>query len=174
MSSTRANTATVGCVSVLLLLFLSAPCPAEEILVMSLNAGGSIQSPQDPFLITVGGPPIWEEGSPQAALPDPNAPPGLAYSYPNPAHAPARPTVHVEAGPEDVVTLSFYTILGEILRSVDVPGPPSVVNAASNPRYAYNYVWDQNVASGVYLCQVLVHRGGDVVLHKFIKLVVIR
>lgn len=76
---------------------------------------------------------------------------GEIYCYPNPAKGGLCPTIHIETGVADKVTIHIYDIAGMLIDKVEITGYPQIIN----DRYAYEYRWDiGDVASGVYLCSI--------------------
>lgn len=96
------------------------------------------------------------------------------YSFPNPAVGGARPTLHVEVGVADRVTIRVYDIAGQPVHEATLDGPPAVINDGSGPQYAYEHAWEGHIPSGVYLYTVTAEKAGQGTIRKAGKLAVVR
>ncbi|MFA5140503.1 MAG: LamG-like jellyroll fold domain-containing protein [Elusimicrobiota bacterium] len=91
------------------------------------------------------------------------------FAFPNPAVGGAKPTIHVEVGIADQVTIRIYDIAGQPVHQTTLHGAPGLVNG----QYAYEYTWDGRIASGVYLYAVDAEKAGQHI-RKVGKLAVVR
>lgn len=105
--------------------------------------------------------------------PDPSFRLGEIYVFPNPAKAGARPTFHVEVGISDNVKLKIYNVAGELAHDAVLTGLPQAIDDGNGTAYAYEYVWDGRIPSGVYYYTMEASKGVDK-LRKAGKLAVIR
>lgn len=96
------------------------------------------------------------------------------FVFPNPARGGAKPTLHVEVGLADKVTVRIYDVAGRELLRKTFDQAPTVIDSGSGPRYAYEYVWDGAIASGVYLYVVEAEKAGYAPIRKAGKLGVVR
>lgn len=108
------------------------------------------------------------------ALPDASFRTGEVYAFPNPARHGRKPAIHVEAGIADQVTLRFYDLTGKLVHEARLSDIPKIINDGQGPEYAYEYLWDQDMPSGSYLCSVRVRKDGHPEWSRLIKLAVIR
>jgi len=92
------------------------------------------------------------------------------YFFPNPAVGGAKPTLHVEVGIADSVTIDIYNIAGQKVHGGAFNGPPGVVNG----RYAYEFVWNGHIPSGVYLYTIKAEKGGHAAIRAAGKCAVVR
>ncbi len=156
---------------------------AERILV---NSGGSGKS--SPKILSVSLSPFahgyravskvsMQLGGPKRAgsfLPDASFVLRDVYVFPNPAKTGKMPTIHVEVGVADQVQLHIYDIAGDLVHSVVLSDAPQIIDDGTGKDYAYEYKWEDNIASGVYLCVVRAQKSGYGDINKTIKLAVIR
>ncbi|MFA6094002.1 MAG: kelch repeat-containing protein [Elusimicrobiota bacterium] len=92
------------------------------------------------------------------------------YVFPNPARAGAKPTFHVEVGRADSLEIRVYDVSGRKVHETQISGPPGIVEG----RYAYEYVWEGRIASGVYFYSIEAKKAGQGSLRKTGKLAVVR
>ncbi|MFH1379553.1 MAG: hypothetical protein ABII23_04670 [bacterium] len=82
---------------------------------------------------------------------------GEIYSFPNPAKNGAFPTIHIESGIADKISIHIYDIGGALVHSADINDQPIIIDG----KYAYEYRWDTSgVASGIYIYSVRVIKDG--------------
>jgi sugar lactone lactonase YvrE len=86
---------------------------------------------------------------------------GEVFAFPNPAKAGERPTIHVEAGLADRVTIQIYNLAGQEMATAALDQTPVVIDSGSGPRYAYEWTWSGSAASGVYLYAVDAEKSGE-------------
>lgn len=99
---------------------------------------------------------------------------GETYSFPNPAQPGQSPTLHVEMGVANRVSLRIYDISGELVHTAELSEMPGVLRDAEGARYAYEYKWDvSGVAPGVYICMAEGEKDGER-LKKIFKLAVLK
>gem|GEM_PF-836397 len=98
---------------------------------------------------------------------------GEVYVYPNPAKGGAKPTFHIETGIADSVKLKVFTVSGEQAHEHTIGGTPDIINDGNGPSYAYEYIWDGHIPSGVYYYAIEARQGGRT-LKKAGKFAVIR
>ncbi|MFA6029572.1 MAG: kelch repeat-containing protein [Elusimicrobiota bacterium] len=96
------------------------------------------------------------------------------YVFPNPARAGAKPTFHVEVGPADTLAIRVYDVSGALVHEHEMTGPPGVVDDGAGPEYAFEYVWEGRIPSGVYFYAVEAKKAGQGSLRKTGKLGVVR
>jgi hypothetical protein len=92
------------------------------------------------------------------------------FAFPNPARAGAKPTIHIEVGLADSVTLRIFDAAGRQVHQATLTGAPSIVNSA----YAYEYEWDGTIPSGIYFYTVEAKSAGMETIHAKGKLAVVR
>lgn len=95
------------------------------------------------------------------------------FVYPNPARGGAIPTLHMEVGMADQVTLTIFNVAGQALHQSVLTQAPTLMDSGNGPEYAYEYSWTEPVASGVYLYVIDAQKGG-VHLKKSGKFAVVR
>lgn len=96
---------------------------------------------------------------------------GEVYSFPNPAKNGNNPTIHVETGVADKVSISIYDVSGVLAHSVDLTEVPGVVDG----KYAYEYTWNTSeIASGVYIYLVKALKAGSDDVKVINKLAIIK
>jgi len=83
------------------------------------------------------------------------------YVYPNPAVGGAKPVIHVAVGVADKVTIRIYNIAGQKVNEATVDSQPAVIDDGKGPNYAYEYIWDGHIPSGVYLYSFDAEKGGQ-------------
>ena len=76
------------------------------------------------------------------------------FVFPNPAKGGSQPTLHVEVGQADSVELKIYDITGRLLKDVTLTQAPTLVDSGDGLRLAYEYIWDDRIASGIYFYTV--------------------
>ena|GEM_PF-2193313 len=96
------------------------------------------------------------------------------YVFPNPARGGAKPTFHVEVGLADGLSIRIYDVSGRLVHSGGIEGPPGTVNDGQGLEYAYEYVWEGRIASGVYFYAIEARKGGQASIRKSGKLGVVR
>jgi outer membrane protein assembly factor BamB len=83
---------------------------------------------------------------------------GEMYAYPNPARGKEQPTLHIKVGKADRLEIRIYDISGDMIHSIDINSPPSIIDG----KYAYEYHWDtSSVPSGIYIFSVQAHKDGQ-------------
>ncbi|MEW6557720.1 MAG: hypothetical protein AB1349_10250 [Elusimicrobiota bacterium] len=83
---------------------------------------------------------------------------GEIYAYPNPAKQGVFPKIHIEVGLADKLQINLYNIAGEIVHSVELYEPPSVIN----DKYVYEYAWNvSDIASGIYIYTIKAKKSGE-------------
>ncbi|MFH1725297.1 MAG: PKD domain-containing protein [Elusimicrobiota bacterium] len=97
-----------------------------------------------------------------------------AYVFPNPAAGGARPVIHAAVGIADKVTLRIYNLAGQQAHQATLEGAPPVIDDGSGPKYAYEFVWDGRIPSGVYLYTIVAEKSGEASIRKAGKLAVVR
>lgn len=85
---------------------------------------------------------------------------GEVFVYPNPARGGTVPTLHIEVGIADRVTIKIYNVAGQQLVQQDLLQAPAVIDSGNGPQYAYEYSWAGHIASGVYLYHVEAEKSG--------------
>jgi len=98
---------------------------------------------------------------------------GEVYVYPNPAKGGAKPTFHIETGIADSVKVKVFTVSGDQAHERILTGTPDIINDGNGPSYAYEYIWDGHIPSGVYYYTIEARQGGRM-LKKAGKFAVIR
>jgi hypothetical protein len=83
------------------------------------------------------------------------------FVFPNPAKGGVVPTIHVEAGLADKVTVKIYNVAGQELLKTSIDAPPTLIDSGAGAQYAYEYPWTGHIASGVYLFVVDAEKGGQ-------------
>ncbi|MFH1723767.1 MAG: PKD domain-containing protein [Elusimicrobiota bacterium] len=111
--------------------------------------------------------PAAEGADPTFALRD-------VYVFPNPAVDGARPVIHAAVGIADKVTLRVYNVAGQQVHQATLEGAPPVIDDGSGPKYAYEYVWDGRIPSGVYLYTIVAEKSGEASIRKAGKFAVVR
>ncbi|MFA6030889.1 MAG: IPT/TIG domain-containing protein [Elusimicrobiota bacterium] len=96
------------------------------------------------------------------------------YVFPNPARAGAKPTFHVETGLADTLGIRIYDVSGKLVHEHELAGPPGVVDDGAGPEYAFEYVWEGRIPSGVYFYAIEAKKAGQGSLRKTGKLGVVR
>ena len=100
---------------------------------------------------------------------------GEIYSFPNPARGSQKPTVHVEVGLADSVTIEFMDIAGQKLGNATLNGQPGIIDDGKGAEYAYEYTWDTStLGSGSYLAAVTAHKAGYSDLQAVSKIAVLK
>ena len=99
---------------------------------------------------------------------------GEVYAYPNPAKGGKIPKIHVEAGISDGLEIRIYGVSGNLVHQANIAGPPAIIDDGQGPEYAYEYVWEGYIPSGVYIYVVEARKQGAGSLKKASKLAVIR
>ncbi len=94
----------------------------------------------------------------------PDLSPSLAlrdmFVFPNPARAGDKPTIHVEVGIADQVTLKIYDAAGRQVHETILTQTPSLIDSGNGTRYAYEYLWDGDIPSGVYFYSIEAKKAG--------------
>ena len=72
--------------------------------------------------------------------------------------------------PADAVTVDIYNIAGQKVHGASFNGPPGVVNG----KYAYEFLWDGRIPSGVYLYAIKAEKNGQGALRAAGKFAVVR
>jgi len=96
------------------------------------------------------------------------------YVFPNPARGEAKPTFHVEVGLADGLSIRIYDVSGRLVHSGGIEGSPGTVDDGQGLEYAYEYVWEGRIASGVYFYAIEAKKAGQGSLRKTGKLAVVR
>jgi hypothetical protein len=78
------------------------------------------------------------------------------FVYPNPARAGAKPTVHIEVGIADEVKIRIFDVAGRQVHEATLTGTPSIIDG----QYAYEFLWDGSIPSGVYFYAVHAKKAG--------------
>jgi hypothetical protein len=85
---------------------------------------------------------------------------GEVYVFPNPARAGAKPVFHIEVGIADSVKIKVYNVAGEPAHQQTLAGEPQIVSDGNGLSYAYEYVWDGHIPSGVYYYLIEAEKAG--------------
>ncbi len=109
-----------------------------------------------PTLITAPLQPGMTNGPAGAPGPDASFVFRTAFVFPNPSRMGAKPTVHVEVGIADEVRIRIYDVAGRQLQEATLTGTPPLING----QYAYEYIWDGSIPSGVYFYTVNAKKAG--------------
>ncbi|TPW18357.1 MAG: hypothetical protein FD129_3 [bacterium] len=96
------------------------------------------------------------------------------YAFPNPAVRGQRPVLHAAVGIADKVTFRLYDIAGTPVNEATLDGAPQVIDDGSGPKYAYEYIWEGHIPSGVYLYVVVAEKSGHAPIKRVGKLAVVR
>lgn len=96
------------------------------------------------------------------------------YAFPNPAVRGQRPVLHASVGVADKVTFRIYDIAGTPVREGTIDSAPQIIDDGTGPKYAYEYVWDGHIPSGVYLYVVVAEKNGHAPIKRVGKLAVVR
>jgi hypothetical protein len=91
------------------------------------------------------------------------------FVFPNPARGGAKPAAHVEVGIADQVTIKIYDVAGRELQEATLAAPSLI-----NGQYAYEYVWDGTIPSGVYFYAVVAKKAGSADIKTRGKFAVVR
>ena len=83
------------------------------------------------------------------------------FVFPNPAKGGAKPTIHVEAGVADQVTIKIFNLAGQQMAATTLSGVPTVIDSGSGPRYAYEFTWNDRIASGIYFYLIDAEKAGQ-------------
>ncbi|MFH0946891.1 MAG: T9SS type A sorting domain-containing protein [Planctomycetota bacterium] len=83
------------------------------------------------------------------------------YVYPNPAVGGAKPVIHVAVGVADKVSIKIFNIAGQQVHEASLDNQPAVIDDGKGPNYAYEYIWDGHIPSGVYLYTIDAEKGGQ-------------
>jgi len=86
---------------------------------------------------------------------------GEVYVFPNPALRGAAPVLHIETGIADRVKITFYTVSGRQAHQTTLTGAPAALDDGNGLSYAYEYIWRDNIPSGVYYYHIEAEKGGQ-------------
>ena len=86
---------------------------------------------------------------------------GAVYVSPNPAKGGAAPVFHIETGIADSVNIKIYTVSGIPVHEHAITGMPQTLEKAGNLVYAYEYVWEGNIAPGLYYYNIEAEKAGQ-------------
>ena len=112
---------------------------------------------------------------PTRALLDPAFKLGEVYSFPNPARGSQKPTVHVEVGLADSLTIEFMDIAGQKLGNATLNGQPRIIDDGKGAEYAYEYTWDTStLGTGGYVAAMTAHKAGYNDLQAVSKIAVLK
>ncbi len=94
------------------------------------------------------------------AGPDPEFKLGEVYVYPNPAKGGQAPTIHLECGIADSVSIKIYTVSGREAHTYAITSAPVALDDGNGLSYAYEYTWNGHIPSGVYYYFLEAERAG--------------
>lgn len=118
--------------------------------------------------------PAQSKTAPAFSGADPTFKLGEVYAYPNPARAGAKPVIHMEVGIADQVRLQIFDVTGRRVHEATLEGTPPIIDDGQGPQYAYEYIWEGHIASGIYLFVMRAEKGGSAALIGTGKLAVVR
>jgi hypothetical protein len=97
------------------------------------------------------------------------------YAYPNPARQGSVPTIHVEVGLADRVTIRISDVASREIHSVTLDQLPQRYDTGNGagPQYAYDYQWSDQVPSGIYFYTIDAEKTGEH-LRKSGRLVIVK
>lgn len=132
----------------------------------SFCAAGSILHNLEHFLF-----PLKKTPTERGVLPPTIFQLGQAYSFPNPAKG-VNPTLHLEVGLAEDLTVVLYDQTGRELWQTTLPGSQVVI---VDGVYAYELPMDATgLASGIYLAKITAKKAGHPEITKIVKLAVVK